>query len=92
MNRITIENLNNLIDTLNNVTKNPSEPYARNSDGQVVAQVGNFHIDHAYGGVALHQMVNGGGIRDVLNSGHVSKKELHQRMRAFLNGIEYAQQ
>ena len=91
MNRITIENLNYLVDMLNQATDNPIKPYVRNDDGHTVAQGGNFHLDHAYGGIALHQMLNGGGIRDVLNSGHVTKKDLYQRMQAFLEGVLYEQ-
>ena len=56
------------------------------------AQIGNYHIDGAYGGVSLHQMVNdGGGIRDVFSCGHVPKRELFDRICAFMEGIRTAQ-
>jgi hypothetical protein len=64
-----------------------------NDDGtrQVVATVGQFYIDGAYGGVSLDRMVNeGGGVTDVFRCGHVSKRELYGRMHAFLDGIDLA--
>ncbi len=51
--------------------------------------VGNYHLDHAYGGVSLFQMDNeSGGVRDVLQCGHVSKPQLYSLMHAFLRGID----
>lgn len=90
MSRVTIKNLNDLVDMLNNVTDNPIQPYMRTESGHTVAQVGNFHLSQAYGGIALHQMVDGGGVCDVFKSGHVSKKELHQQIQAFIDGARYA--
>jgi hypothetical protein len=55
----------------------------------MTANVGNYHLSHAYGGVSLHQMSNlGGGVRDVFSCGHVPKRNLCDRMFAFLAAKE----
>ena len=53
------------------------------------ANVGNYHISGAYGGVSLHQMANtSGGIHEVFGCGHVPKRDLYNRMHTFLLGLE----
>ena len=84
MDRITEANLQGLCDRLNRVTGSPEKPYI---DGK--CQIGNYHISHAYGGVCLHRMHNdGGGVTEPLYCGHCPKRELWNRMHAFLKGIE----
>jgi hypothetical protein len=86
--RITEKHLQGLCDRLNRLTGSPIEPYSL-IDGRHVAQVGNYHISHAYGGVSLHRMHNlGGGVSEPLYTGHVSKRELAGRLHAFILGIE----
>ena len=52
--------------------------------------VGNFHIDSAYGGVALYRMDNeSGGCEDVLKCGHTTKGNLAELMHAFIRGLEF---
>ncbi len=84
MNRVTEKQLEAIVDRINRITGSPSAPYI---DGK--AQVGNYHISHAYGGVALHRMYNeGGGVTSPLSTGHIPKRELAALMYAFINGIE----
>ena len=84
MNRVTEKQLEAIVDRINRITGSPSAPYI---DGK--AQVGNYHISHAYGGVALHRMYNeGGGVTSPLSTGHIPKRELTALMYAFINGIE----
>jgi hypothetical protein len=84
MQRITETHLQAKIDRLNRVTGSPAEPY---TDGK--ANVGNYHLSHAYGGVCLHRMHNsGGGVSSPLSTGHVSKRELAGLLSAFIAGIE----
>jgi len=75
MRRITERDLQQQIDRLNQCAGTPQEPYI---DG--VAQVGNYHLSFAYGGVALHQMHPSGGVIDVFRRGHMPKRELHNLM------------
>jgi hypothetical protein len=84
MQRITEAHLQAIVDRINRITGSPAEPYI---DGK--AQPGNYHISHAYGGVALHRMSNtSGGVSSPLSTGHIPKRELAALMYAFINGIE----
>ena len=86
MNRITDKFLQAKVDYLNKITGSPAAPWI---DGK--AQIGNFHISHAYGGVCLHRMYNeGGGVSSPLSTGHITKRELAGLLDAYLAGIEFA--
>lgn len=87
MPRVTRKDLEAIAARINRMTGNPAEPY-RQEGGRFVANVGNFHISGAYGGWALHQMgTDGGGVRDVLHSGHVPARELQGAMFAYIAGL-----
>ena len=94
MDRVTDKQLQAIVDRINRVMGTPMEPYARASEAeQWAAQIGNYHLSGAYGGKSLHRMVSdGGGISDVFGCGHVSKRELADRMYAFLRGVELARE
>jgi len=86
MQRITDKHLQAKIDRLNKMTGSPATPYA---DGK--AQIGNYHLSHAYGGVCLHRMYNeGGGVTSPLSIGHIPKRELAGLLDAFMAGLEAA--
>lgn len=92
--RITDTDLRILCERLNKLTGSPEQPYAYEDrpGGDLVAQVGNFHISYAYGGARLHRMSNtSGGVTTPLNTGHVSKRELWEKIHAFMLGIEFEQ-
>lgn len=91
MDRITEKHLKSVVDRINRVTNSPLESYTRDGD-KLTANIGNYHIDFAYGGVSLDRMVSpGGGVSDVFRCGHVTKRELYNRMHAFLEGLEMKQ-
>ena len=47
-----------------------------------------YVLSYAYGGVALDKICNdGGGVVDVFNSGHITKRDLHGRISAFIDGL-----
>ena len=84
--RITQKDLENIIKRLNKVTGNPAEPWTRR-DGRNVANIGNYHIGSAYGGVQFLQMVTeGGGVKDIFR-GYSTKRELYNLICAYLEGI-----
>ena len=84
MNRVTEKDLQAIVDRINRITGSPPAPYI---DGK--AQIGNYHLSHAYGGVCLHRMCNDvGGVSSPLSTGHIPKRELAGLMYAFINGIE----
>lgn len=88
--RITEKQLEALADRINQATDSPMSSYVRTAE-RMTPQVGNFHISYAYGGACLHRMANeSGGVHDVLRCGHIPKRELWDRMHAFLNGIDTA--
>lgn len=86
MSRITEKDLEAVVDRINRVTSSPPASYVKDVDGKLVAQVGNYHLSYAYGGVSLHRMVEGGGETNVFRCGHVPKRELYVMMQAFLDG------
>jgi hypothetical protein len=91
MNRVTLNQLEAVIDRINRETDSPMQPYVPDADGRQRAQIGNFHLSRAYGGFALHRMVtDGGGVSSPLSTGHIPARELLGRMLAYLAGIDAA--
>jgi hypothetical protein len=90
MQTITEKQLQAVCERINRATGQPLEPYTKTQTG-FKTNIGNYHLDHAYGGVSLHRMTSeGGGVTDVFSCGHVPKRDLANRMWAFLNGLEAA--
>jgi len=89
MERTTRKQLEFLCARINAAQQSPATPYERSEiDGSPIAQIGHYHLSGAYGGVSLHQMANvSGGVRDVFNCGHVTKRDLYNRMGAYLAGV-----
>jgi hypothetical protein len=91
MERITQKHLEGLVGRLNRLTGSPMSPYAM-VDGKHVAQIGNYHLDYAYGGAQLVRIHNlCGGVSTPLMSGHVSNRECYDGIYAFIRGIEAEQ-
>lgn len=90
--RITDKDLRYWVDHLNRITGNPEQPWSvKPGADRHTANVGNYHLSHAYGGVCLHQMMNeAGGITCPLMQGHVPRRALYDQLRAFIAGIELA--
>lgn len=89
MDRITNKMLENKIDYLNAITNSPKEPWSTDKNGKTKANIGNHHLDGAYGGVCVHKMVNdGGGVSTPLVGGNVTKRELYDLLCAYVKGIE----
>lgn len=83
--RISIKDLERLASHINMLLGMPGQPY---KDGK--AQIGNYHISQAYGGVCLHRMHSeGGGITTPLCSYHEPKRDLYYKMQAYIAGLEY---
>jgi len=89
MERITRAQLDYLVSKINKQLNRPEEPYSKDAAGRYKANIGNFHISGAYGGVSLEETcTDGGGVTSTFRCGHVSKRELYTRLVAFLDGIE----
>ena len=90
MQRITRKDLEGAVNRLNRITGNEPEPY-RGEHGKWLGNIGNFHISGAYGGVALHQMMNDAeGVKDIFSQGHMPMRELYDLIHAYIKGIEFA--
>jgi len=90
MSRVTEKQLQAIVNNLNEITKSPKVTYIEKS-GKFTAQIGNYHLSYAYGGVSLHRICSiGGGVEDVFRCGHVSKRDLANRMWAFQEGLNHA--
>lgn len=90
-NRITDKMLEARVAYLNKITKSPDTPYSRDENGRSKANVGNFHLSHAYGGVCVHRMHNeGGGVTAPIVNYHTTKRECMDGLNAFISGLEFA--
>lgn len=90
MQRITEKMLEARVSYLNKITNSPATPYTRDENGRTKANIGNFHLSHAYGGVCLHRMHNeGGGVSCPIVNHHTTKRELMDALNAFINGIDF---
>jgi len=88
MQKITLKSLQIRVDSLNELMNENEAPYSKDKNGKMTANIGNYHISQAYGGVCLHQMSNeGGGVRCPLMNGHVPKRELFEQLTAYIAGI-----
>lgn len=89
MQRITIAMLESRIDLINELTNSPATPYTKNlDDNGYDANVGNYHLSQAYGGVCLVRMTDGGGESCPLSGGHVPKRDLYNELNAFIAGLQ----
>lgn len=91
MNRISQSNLQAVVDRINRLTNSPMTPYTKLENGKHVANIGNYHLDGAYGGYGLVRMHNdGGGVQSIIG-GHMPKRDLYDRMQSFIAGIDAVQ-
>ena len=90
MQRITNKQLEARIAYLNKITGNPATPWTRTEKG-CKANIGNYHLSGAYGGVSVNQMQNeGGGVTCPLGNYHRPKRELFEALGAFIAGFKLA--
>ena len=87
MERITTAQLEGIVKQVNLTQGQPLEAWTKHSNGTYYSNVGNYHLDWAYSGVALCQMVNtAGGVRHI-TPGFSTKRECYYQIRAYLEGI-----
>jgi hypothetical protein len=86
--RTTLAQLEKLVEYLNKLTNSPMASYTKTETGYN-ANIGNYHLDGAYGGHKLVRMVStGGGITDISTIGFASKSDLYDWIHAYIKGIE----
>ena len=86
--RATLPMIRKRIDYLNRMFGFYPEPYSQDKDGKLLPNLGTYHLTAAYGGFALHQMLESGGERDVFRVGYVPKALIYDLINAFIDGIE----
>jgi len=87
--RITQKDLETLTTRINQAANQPVRAWTKGTDGKFAANIGNYHLDYAYGGVKLVQLVNpGGGIRVISSGGYIPKRELYHQLNSFLMGLD----
>lgn len=100
MNRITETMLNNLVTRLNTLCGYPLTPYSKTND-ELSPISGykpnplNYHLSFEYGGVALYQMSatpDCTGEDRIFSCGHIPKRDLYNRIDAYIKGIEVGKQ
>ena len=85
MDRITDTQLAAVVERLNRATNSPVASWTKTPTGNK-ANLGNYHLDYAYGYVSLNRMMNdGGGVERILPGG--TKRELYHQLHAFLAGV-----
>lgn len=86
--RITQKDLEYLVERINEATNSPQQQYTKSDERPMKSNIGNYHLDYAYGGVKLVRMANEhGGISDISRQGYGTKRELYIWMQAFLAGM-----
>ena len=87
MTRTTIKTLRSMVDSLNELTGNPTQVWKREGNRNV-AHVGAFILDACYGGYRLSQIVSDGGgehdLTPLLPAGQCANA-----IRAFERGLNY---
>ena len=88
MTRITQKMLQTKLDYLNNITGNKVETHTKKETGHET-NIGNYHLDFSYCGIAVHQYYNTqGGISVPFGCGHVTKRELFDLLCAYIDGVD----
>ena len=83
---ITDKDLDKLAARINELQGTPLEPYA---DGK--PQANCYHVEHVYGGVNLAKMSGtpgNTGTSNIFEVGYTSKKDLYNKMYAYILGSE----
>lgn len=88
MRRTTTAELQAIVARINNYAGTPMEYSSNKGTEKFKANVGHYHLDSAYGGHKLVQTTNeGGGITEI-TYGFCTKRELSDKMHAFIRGME----
>lgn len=66
--RISLQQLQEKIVWLNDITEHVSAPYRTNEEGRFVSNVGTYVLQQSYGAYGLGQLTNeGGGTKDIIS-------------------------
>ena len=85
--RITNKHLAAALNNLNSATNSPTSSYTKLPNGAILANVGNYHIDSAYGGNKLVRMASPGGSITTITTSYATKRYVLEFIHAMLIGI-----
>lgn len=92
--RITIKDIQNRLNHLNDLMGYEREPYGPRLPNNIAnPNAGCYHTSQAYGGIRIEQMsLNVGctGVRNV-TGGYDTKRECYEKLNAFIDGVIAAQ-
>ena len=92
MERITINQVESLVDQLNQIAGENPKPYDTTKTKNR-ANVGTYVLDGAYGGWQLARICNEYGAQSQpIGGGYDSKREIWEKIRAFIRGFEAARE
>ena len=87
--RITTKDLESRVAFLNKITGSPATPYTKLAKpGKYEPNVGNYHLDWAYGGVKVIRMMENGGCSNPFSVGFETKRECLGVLNSFIKGVE----
>lgn len=97
MYRTIQKDLEYLVNRINMLTNSPIATCTKRIDDrgpvfghQYSWNIGNYHLDYAYGGVKLIRTCNSsGGVSIISNGGYETKRALYNWMQAFLTGLKH---
>lgn len=89
MERITTLKLEYVAGRINKATNSPMNAYTRFGN-KYTLNVGHHHVHGACAGYQLQRICNAsGGVTCPLGEGYTTKRELYEKMRAYLAGLEH---
>lgn len=86
MSRISINDLEQKVQRINEIEGMAIEPYSM-INGKLTPNAGNYHLDQAYGGVKLVRMCQQGTGTTNITTGFITKKELYYKLDAIITGL-----
>lgn len=87
--RISLQQLQEKIVWLNDITNHVSAPYRTNEEGRFVSNVGTYVLQQSYGAYGLGQLTNeGGGAKDIIS--RRTKSELWDAIDILEKGMRIA--
>ena len=73
--RITKAMIQTRLDRINERNGEAMEPYTKDEDGSYRTNVGNYHLEEAYGGCQIVRMANSDGGTNHITYGYLPKRE-----------------
>jgi hypothetical protein len=88
--RVTKATLEYLALKINEITDKPKKPWIK-EDGKLKAQIGCHFVSYNAAGVSLDRICNeGGAVTTLFSFESMTKRDLSNRMRAFITGLNTA--